>query len=140
MLEKTGIFDVCQMPVNAVDPNHSSFILDVIPELIKREMGIVVIKSLGGGSFFGESPRLPGWNIKDPVIPARISVRQALEFVWSLPISVLVTGAENAAMLQEKIDMAKSFRPMDEQTRNRLIERVADMVGVAETNYKSDKV
>jgi predicted aldo/keto reductase-like oxidoreductase len=138
MLEKTDIFDVCQMPVNAVDPNHNSFILDVMPELIKRQMGIIVIKSLGGGSFFAQSPRLQNWNVQDPVIPARISIRQALEFVWSLPVSVLVTGAENAEQLQEKIDLARQFKPMDETARARMIEKVADMVGIAESNYKKD--
>ena len=140
MLEKTDIFDVCQMPVNAVDPNYSSFILDVMPELVNRNMGIVVIKSLGGGSFFATSPRLQGWNVQDPVIPARISIRQALEFVWSLPVSTLVTGAENARQLQEKIDIAREFSPLDEQERTLLIEKVADMVGIAESNYKSDRV
>ena len=140
MLEKTDIFDVCQMPVNAVDPNHSSFILEVMPKLVERKMGIVVIKSLGGGSFFATSPRLPGWNIQEPVIPARISMKQALDFVWSLPVSVLVTGAENARQLQEKIELARSFNPLNEEERLQLIERVADMVGIAETNYKSENV
>ena len=103
-------------------------------------MGIVVIKSLGGGSFFATSPRLKGWNIQDPVIPARISIRQALEFVWSLPVSVVVTGAENARQLQEKIDIARQFFPLNEEQRLQLIERVADMVGIAESNYKSENV
>jgi uncharacterized protein len=140
MLEKTNIFDVCQMPVNAIDPNHSSFILEVMPRLLGKNMGIVVIKSLGGGSFFATSPRLPGRNIQDPVIPARISVRQALEFVWSLPVSVLVTGAENAGQLKEKIDIARQFTPLNEQQQASLIEKVADMAGIAESNYKSDDV
>jgi uncharacterized protein len=140
MLSKTDIFDVCQMPVNAVDPNHSSFITEVMPELLKRNMGIVVIKSLGGGSFFAQSPRLPGWNVQDPVIPARISIRQALGFVWSLPVSVLVTGAENAHQLKEKIEMARNFTHFDETERNEIIRKVADMVGIAESNYKQDKV
>jgi predicted aldo/keto reductase-like oxidoreductase len=139
MLEHTDIFECCQLPVNAVDPNHASFITGVMPELIKREMGIIVIKSLGGGSFFGSSPRLPGWNVEDPVIPARISVREALDFVWSLPVSTLVTGAENAEMLQEKIDLANNFVPMEEEKRHKIIEYVADMVGIAESNYKSDQ-
>jgi predicted aldo/keto reductase-like oxidoreductase len=138
MLEKTNIFDVCQMPVNAVDPNNNSFILNVMPELIRREMGIVVIKSLGGGSFFGQSPRLQNWNVEDPVIPARISIREALNFVWSLPVSVIVTGAENADQLKEKINLAKRYKSMDEESRIRLIEKVADMVGIAESNYKND--
>lgn len=140
MLAKTDIFEVCQMPINAVDPNYSSFIVEVMPELVKRNMGILVIKSLGGGSFFAQSPRLPGWNIQDPVIPARISIRQALDFVWSLPVSVLVTGAENAAQLQEKIFLARNFEPLSSEERNILIQKVADMVGIAESNYKSDSV
>jgi uncharacterized protein len=140
MLDHSDIFDVCQMPVNAVDPNHASFILEVMPRLIERKMGIIVIKSLGGGSFFATSPRLPGWNIQDPVIPARISIKQALDFVWSLPVSVVVTGAENAWQLQEKIELARQFISLDELERSKLVERVADMIDIAETNYKSENV
>jgi uncharacterized protein len=140
MLDHSDIFDVCQMPVNAVDPNHASFILEVMPRLIERKMGIIVIKSLGGGSFFATSPRLPGWNIQDPVIPARISIKQALDFVWSLPVSVVVTGAENAWQLQEKIELARQYISLDELERSKLVERVADMIDIAETNYKSENV
>lgn len=138
-LEKSNIFECYQLPVNAVDPNHASFITEVMPELVKREMGIIVIKALGGGSFFSSSPRLPGWSVEDPVIPSRISVRQALDFVWSLPVSVIVTGAENAEMLQEKIDLAREFRPLNKEEQEKIANYVADMVDIAESNYKSDK-
>jgi predicted aldo/keto reductase-like oxidoreductase len=139
MLEQTDIFEVCQLPINVVDPNHSSFVLEILPELIRRKMGVVVIKSLGGGSFFSKSI-LEGWHLEDPVVPAHISVRQALDFVWSLPVSVVVTGADNAQMLREKVRLAKDFQPLTEEEKVRLIERVADTVGVAETNYKSDNI
>ena len=139
MLEQTDIFECCQLPVNVVDPNDRSFIGQVLPKLVEREMGIIVIKALGGGSFFASSPRLPGWSVEDPVIPSRISVKQALDFVWSLPVSTIVTGAENADMLQEKIDMAREFQALGEKECEAMIAQVADMVGIAESNYKSDE-
>lgn len=140
MLEHTGMFETCQMPVNVVDPNYLSFTLDVMPELIKREMGVIVIKSLGGGSFFSQAPILNNWSVEDPVIPARISVRQALYYVWSLPVSVIVTGADNPEMLSEKTRLARSFAPISQEERIKLIKMVADTVGIAESNYKTTEI
>ena len=40
---------------------------------------------------------------------------KAQHFVCSFPVSVLVTGAESAEMMQEKMDLAKSFDSMEEE-------------------------
>ena len=33
------------------------------------------------------------------------------------PVSTLITGADDVPMLQEKIDLAKSFKKMNEKSR-----------------------
>ena len=62
--------------------------------------------------------------------------KQALHFVWSLPIAVARTGAETPEMLQEKIDLARSFIHMDEAQRQLLIDRVSEFDGTKVEFYK----
>ena len=42
-------------------------------------------------------------------------------------MSTVITGPDNAAMLNEKIELAKSFKSMNEDQRQKLIEKVADL-------------
>ncbi len=138
MLKRTNILETCQMPINCFDPNYKSFINNVLPTLVEMEMGILAMKTLSNGGFFGGTTHFEGG--KDPkIIPNVVSVREAIHFVWSLPVSTLITGANDVEMLQEKIDLAKSFKKMNEQSRMELVERVgnADLEGAKVEFYKA---
>ena len=41
VLEKSDIFDTCQMPINLADPSYSSFIKQVLPKLVERNLGAI---------------------------------------------------------------------------------------------------
>jgi hypothetical protein len=87
------------------------------------------MKTLADGRFFGEK-RMGArvvWKTESPAVPNRLSIAEALHFAWSLPISVLITGAENAELLREKIALARAFTGMSEATRQQLIAKVADL-------------
>jgi len=132
MLERTSdssLFDTAQMPINVMDSNYHSFIKQVVPELQTRNIALLAMKTLADGRFFPKKETLDGviWESDNPVIPGRLTIAEALNFVWSLPVSVLITGAEKAVMMQEKIEMAKSFTEMSEENRNELIDKVADL-------------
>ncbi len=133
ILERTADsdpFDTCQMPVNAIDPSYHSFTEQVIPELQKRNIGLLAMKTLADGRFFGMKTVLNRgviWTSEDPAIPTRISIRDALHFAWSLPVSVLITGAENASLVREKIDLAKTFSGISAEQRAELVTRLADL-------------
>ncbi len=132
MLERTKTtqpFDTCQMPVNVLDPSYHSFTAKVIPELQKRKIALLAMKTLADGRFFDVkrvNERVV-WETKQPVVPGRISMAEALNFAWSLPISVLITGAENAQLVREKIALAKSFTKLTAGDRTRLVAKVADL-------------
>ena len=57
-------------------------------------------------------------------IPYRLSIREALHFVWSLPASTLVTEPDNVEQLQEKIALARSFDRMEAAGRTALAEKM----------------
>jgi hypothetical protein len=56
--------------------------------------------------------------------------------VWSLPVSVLITGAENKEFLQEKIDLAVNFTRLTENDRLLLINKVIEKAGNTIEYYK----
>ena len=135
VLERTDIFDTCQLAVNLVDVSYESFIERVVPTLVERNIGVIGMKALANGGFFGGSQHgKHGANPK--VVPNRVSVSEAIRFVWSLPVSTLVTGPDDAKQMQEKIDIAKTFTGMDDDERQELIDKVEDMAGTTVEFYK----
>jgi len=132
--EKGDPFTACQMPINVLDPSYHSFILNFVPKALAAGVGVLAMKTLSNGGFFA---RIGGRSVAGPkLIPDRLSVAEALHFVWSLPVSVLVSGADNSEMLQEKIDLARSFQGMNEQQRQELVHKVADLAGPKIESYK----
>lgn len=124
MLEKTTDFEVCQMPINCFDPSYKSFILNVLPTLVERNMGVIAMKTLGNGGFFGGTRHMH--NGPEPrIVPGTATVEEAMHFVWSLPVSVALTGANDVDMLNEKIDLANSFTEVSEDSRMDLVARIA---------------
>lgn len=123
MLERTTVLETCQMPINCFDPTYKSFINNVLPILVERDMGILAMKTLSNGGFFGGTRHFHGGD-NPKMVPDIVSLEQALHFVWSLPVSVLITGPDHADMMREKIALAKSFKQMSEDDRLALIERV----------------
>ena len=84
VLEKTDIFDACQLSMNLTDVSYESFIEKVVPTLVERNIGVIGMKALANGGFFGGSQHgRHGTNPK--VIPNRVSISEAIRFVWALP-------------------------------------------------------
>lgn len=136
VLEKTDIFDACQLSMNLVDVSYESFIEKVVPTLVERNIGVIGMKALANGGFFGGSQH--GRHGPNPkVVPNRVSISEAVRFVWSLPVSTLVTGPDNAKQMQEKIDIAREFTGMEDDERQKLIEKVEDMAGTTVEFYKA---
>ena len=136
VLEQSDIFDASQMPVNLADPSYSSFIKQVMPKLIEKNIGVIAMKTLANGGFFGGSSH--GQHGDNPkIVPNRVSIAEAINFAWSMPVSVLVTGANDPEQMQEKVALANSFVAMDEQQRQDLINKVADLAGTTVEFYKA---
>ena len=133
VLELTDAFETCQMPINVADPSYESFTLNVLPILVKRNMGVLAMKTLAAdglmGGREGTGPR---------IIPDRLSVQEALRYVWSLPVSSLVSGMASVEHLKANVASARSFVAMAEADRQALIAKVADAAktGEMESGFK----
>lgn len=129
VMENTAIFETTQMPINVIDANLDHFINTVLPVAIEAKLGILAMKTMSDGRFFRKKTQKDNvvWETDNPAIPNRISIKEALYFVWSLPVSVIITGAESVEFMQEKIDLAKGFSSFTNSKRAKLISKVSDL-------------
>ena len=141
MLERTkesDIFDTVLMPVNVLDQTYFSFTQNIMPNALERNLGILAIKSLADGRFFANKEQA-GWTTDDPLIPNYLSIKEAMHFVWSLPVSVLISGNENATFMREKIALARSFSKLTEEQKSVLIEKVKHIALAGKVEYFKKK-
>jgi len=141
MLERTkesDIFDTVLMPVNVLDQTYFSFTQNIMPKVLERNMGILAIKSLADGRFFAKKEQAD-WISDDPLIPNYLSIKEAMHFVWSLPVSVLISGNENATFMREKIALAHSFSKLTEAQKAALIDKVKNIALTGKIEYYKKK-
>ncbi len=140
VLEMTAdnpFLETIQMPINVVDANLEHFIQTVLPLAIDRNLGILAMKTMADGRFFASKMQRDelAWESDNPAIPNKLSIKDALYFVWSLPVSVLITGAENETFIKEKIELAKSFVQLNEDQRQALVATVSDLASDGKVEY-----
>lgn len=131
------IFDTIQMPINVVDANHDHFIKSVLPKALDLNLGVLAMKTMADGRFFGKKIRLEDvqWETDKPIVPDQLSIAEALNFVWSLPVSVLITGAENEKLMKEKISLAKKYKKLNDKAQDKLIAKVTDQAKEGKVEY-----
>jgi uncharacterized protein len=141
MLDRTrenDLMDGILMPVNVLDPSYFSFSENVMPKALDRNMGIMAIKTLADGRFFAKKEQA-NWSSEDPIIPNYLSIKEAMYFVWSLPVSVIISGNENATYMREKSALARSFSKLSEEQRMELIDKVKEIALTGKVEYFKNK-
>jgi predicted aldo/keto reductase-like oxidoreductase len=111
MLAHDYPWDSCQLPLNCFDASFRSFEQRVLPELNRRGIAPIGMKSLGGD----------GRAVKAKVVTAQ----EALRYALSLPIATLVSGIDTMRVLQQNLGVARGFRPMTARQRETLLRRIA---------------
>jgi len=125
-LDNGFIFDAVQMPLNIMDAHYDSFEKMVLPVLLENNIGVLGMKPMGGGLF-----------LKSNVVTAV----ECLHYAMSLPISVVITGCDSLAILQQALEAVRSFSPMSEEQRSALLARTAKAAYGGEYElYKTDTI
>jgi predicted aldo/keto reductase-like oxidoreductase len=104
MLSYDYPFDACQLPLNGFDAQFRSFQKRVLPELARRTIAAIGMKSLGGD----------GRVIRKK----RARVDAALRYAMSLPVCTTVSGIDSMKVLRQNLRIAQAFSPMTEQERS----------------------
>jgi aryl-alcohol dehydrogenase-like predicted oxidoreductase len=104
-------WDAVQMPMNVMDPHYKSFQKHVLPVLVKRNIGVLAMKTLASSH----------------VLRADVTTAQeALRYVWSQPVSTIVSGMESEELLEANVAAARNFEPMDSERQMALLAKTKE--------------
>jgi aryl-alcohol dehydrogenase-like predicted oxidoreductase len=91
-------FDNVLVAINAADKHHDPFIEKFLPNAVKREMGIVGMKIPARDRIFSNG--------------GIITMKEAMDYVLTLPVSTIIVGLDKIAELEENIKIAREFSPL----------------------------
>lgn len=86
------------MPLYVMDAHYESFGSKVLPSLLKSEIGVLGMKPLGSGKILESKT---------------VSAVECLHYAMNLPTSVVITGCDSMGVLQQALEAAASFQPMN---------------------------
>lgn len=101
-------FDCILMALNAADKHNASFIDHLLPVAVKRNMGIIGMKIPSRGKIFREG--------------GLTTMKQAMEYVLTLPVSTVIVGISSIKELEENIRLAEEFVPLNDTDMRKLEE------------------
>jgi uncharacterized protein len=103
-------FDAVQMPLNVMDAHFNSFEKKVLPALTKDGIGVLGMKPMGDHFILGSKTATPV---------------ECLHYAMNLPTSVVITGCDSLPILQQALEAARTFQPMDPSQVAALLARTA---------------
>jgi predicted aldo/keto reductase-like oxidoreductase len=103
-------FDTVQMPINVMDAHFRSFTAQVMPVALKQGIGVLAMKTFG-------DPYILKSNTVQPI--------EALHYGLTLPVSVIITGIDTTQVLDQAVEAARTFKPLDQTQMNSLLARTA---------------
>jgi predicted aldo/keto reductase-like oxidoreductase len=109
MLAHDYAFDSVQMPLNCFDATYRSFEQQVLPELQRRGIAALGMKSLGGDG--------------QPIQYGVVRAEEALRYAMSLPVATTICGIDSLDVLRQNVGIARGFKPMSLQEMQVLRER-----------------
>jgi len=110
-------FDAVQLPLNVMDAHFRSFERLVLPGLVRDGIGVLGMKSLANGRILQSNT---------------VSAPECLHYALNLPTSVVITGCDSMAVLEQACEAARTFRPMSEEEVTELLARTASAAATGE--------
>jgi predicted aldo/keto reductase-like oxidoreductase len=104
-------FDAVQMPLNVMDAHFRSFEKQVLPELLKDNIGVLGMKPLGAGAIVQKSKAA--------------SAIECLHYALNLPTSTVITGIDHRKYLDQALEAVRTFKPMSKEQVDDLLKRTA---------------
>ena len=104
-------FDTLQMPVNVMDAHFRSFGKNVIPVANEQGIGVLAMKTLAGRAILASKTA---------------TAVECIRYAMSQPVSVVITGMDSMAILQQGLSIAANFKPMSQTEMTSLLARTKD--------------
>ncbi len=123
MLQRPFAWDTVQMPLNCLDHHFDSFERRVLPLLNQRGIGGLAMKPLAGGRLLETGT---------------VTAGECLRYALSLPVSVVITGCETEAQVQQALQAGREHTPLTGDSMAELRRRTAPAAaGGAFESYKT---
>jgi predicted aldo/keto reductase-like oxidoreductase len=100
--------DTVQMPLNVMDAHFRSFEKQVLPVLLREQIGVLGMKSMGD-QFILHS------GVVKPI--------ECLHYAMTLPTSVVITGIDKQEILDQALEAVKTFKPLSADQIGDLLNR-----------------
>lgn len=110
-------FDTVQMPLNVMDAHYRSFEKMVLPELVKQNIGVLAMKTLANGTILESKA---------------VNAIECLQYAMNLPSSVVITGCESLADLDQALTAARTFKPLTEDQIDTLLAKTKQLAARGE--------
>src|SRR5271168_4563040 len=101
MIKMGYAWDSVQMPLNPFDATFHSFGKLVLPELQKRGIAALGMKSMGGTAA--------------AVKKGQVKAEEMLRYAMSLPVATTISGIDSLAVLHQNLKIAQGFEPMSDK-------------------------
>jgi len=106
-------FDCLLMSLNAADIHYRPFQQELLEEAREQELGIIAMKVLAAGRL------VPGGGVD--------TIEEALYYTWSFPVSTSIIGTGSLAELEENVELARNFSPLEEDEILELENKTAEL-------------
>jgi aryl-alcohol dehydrogenase-like predicted oxidoreductase len=103
--------DAVQMPLNVMDAHFRSFARQVVPELVAAGIGVLAMKTMGGGAILRSQTVTP---------------IDCLHYALNLPTSVVIAGMDSLARLEQGLEAVRTFKPMSPDEVAALLAKTAE--------------
>jgi uncharacterized protein len=114
-------FDQILMALNPADPHRLSFQEKLLPMAVEKNMGIIGMKIPARGRILNVPPQGPYATPNSK--PGPLSIKEAMYYVLSLPVSTIIIGCDSVEQLTENVQLAREFTPLNDTQRAGLTER-----------------
>lgn len=102
MLNKGYAWATSQMPINVMDHFYRSFQRETIPLALSKDVGVIGMKTLGGGPRVAKIPS-----------ETKVTAEQCVRFALSRPVSAIVRGWLTMEQMEADLKIAEDFEPLD---------------------------
>jgi len=103
-------FDTAQMPLNVMDAHFRSFGKEVVPVLVQKRIAVLGMKPMGDKHILESNTVTP---------------LECLQFALSLPTSVVITGVDSMAILDQAFEAAKTYSSLSKTDIDNILAKTA---------------
>ena len=115
-------FDTILMALNAADRHQYSFAEHLLPLAVEKQMGIIGMKIPARSRMLAAWTPPPADSMAPferpsggvPTTPGTLTIREAMYYSLSYPVSTVIIGCDNPAQVEENVRLARDFTPLTE--------------------------